>query len=543
MNAVPCLSWIKRGAAKRLPDRIQLGADELTDLVKNMEATAIEDDDSSNSDDEIQTPNPKGGKRKHSDSDHSSEKEKAKAAAKKMGKVSEIDDKYDLDDYDDEDEADGGGFGMQGISYYSTNKDDPYLAKITGGDDTDEEDIEITKEDNLIACGKMTGDYFNLEVYVYNEIDNNIYCHHDTILATFPLCMEWIEFDPGEEEAGNLLAIGSMEPDIEIWDLDVMGSLEPAYVLAGSKKPKSKGKKKKKAEISGHTDAVLGLSWNALQKNVLASASADFTVGLWDVENGKMVSSIQHHKEKVQTICWHPFEPQTLLSGSFDHTAKVYDCRSPDSSHKSWTLPGEVERVLWNHHDPYCFLASSDTGHLYHMDVRTEKPLFTLSAHTGAVSGLSLSSSVAGCLVTCSDDKEVKVWDIRDNAPKIVHTQTPKIGVIHCCAGCPDAGLVFAVGGERELKVVNFNKNSSITSHFGLTTENANATEPEIVGAGNEDRDSETEEIFGSVEGSGSTAQEYVNAKENAVPSTSSASLISDGKKKKKKKKKPNKSN
>merc|ERR1712150_202264 len=275
------------------------------------------------------------------------------------------------------------------------------------GDDTDDEEIQITKEDNLIACGKMAGEYFNLEVYVYNEKDNNVYCHHDTILATFPLCMEWFDFDPSEEESGNLLAVGSMEPDIEIWDLDVMGSMEPAYVLAGSKKVKSKNKKKKKAEISGHTDAVLGLSWNKLQRNVLASASADFTVGLWDLQNGTMVSSLKQHKEKVQTVNWHPFESQTLLSGSFDQTAKVYDCRTPDKAVKTWTLPGEVERVLWNQHDPYCFLASSETGHLFYLGARTDKPLFTLSAHSGAVSGLSLSTSVPGCLVSCSDDKEV----------------------------------------------------------------------------------------------------------------------------------------
>lgn len=58
---------------------------------------------------------------------------------------------------------------------------------------------------------------------------------------------------------GNFVAIGTMDPEIAIWDLDLVDGLEPAFTLG------KKGKKKKtkaKVEGYGHTDAVLSLAWN-----------------------------------------------------------------------------------------------------------------------------------------------------------------------------------------------------------------------------------------------------------------------------------------
>jgi periodic tryptophan protein 1 len=119
----------------------------------------------------------------------------------------------------------------------------------------------------------------------------------------------------------------------------------------------------------------------------------------------------------IQSICWHPTDAQNLLSGSDDRTVCLVDCRDANNktSQHRWTFDSDVERVTWNTFDTNQYLASTENGYVYAMDIRqTTIPVFSLSAHNEAVTGLCLSSTVPGFLVTSSFDDSVKIWDIEN---------------------------------------------------------------------------------------------------------------------------------
>jgi periodic tryptophan protein 1 len=167
-------------------------------------------------------------------------------------------------------------------------------------------------------------------VYIYEPEEVNLYVHHDIILPSFPICIEWI----GHEVSGtkNTVAIGTFNPDIEIWDLDLMDALTPLEILGGYQdaeqddsdiaslgKLSAKQRKKKKKKLmqraatrqlkpGSHSDAVMSLSWNHLITNVLASGSADKSVKLWDLNTQACLNTYTHHTDKVQALCWHPTE-------------------------------------------------------------------------------------------------------------------------------------------------------------------------------------------------------------------------------------------
>ena len=300
-----------------------------------------------------------------------------------------------------------------------------------------------------------------LEVYVYDEREENLYVHHDLLLPAMPLCLEWLDFCPGRTDGdasdkGNFIAVGTMDPEIEIWSLDVVDGLYPDAILGpapkdpnapapappvpevvatlggdGSKKKKKKKAKKPKvvANAEYHVDAILSLSWNRSHRNLLASSSADKTIKLWDLARPTSSPALRSfdslHGDKVQSVQWNPKEPTVLLSGAWDGTVRVFDSRAPDSG-VGTKVDSDVECLRWDPWEPASFLVSMENGTVQAFDsrmlavaqdaasVKRGKSLWTLAAHDSSVSSLDINPLVKGCIVTGGTDNMVKVWNVQE---------------------------------------------------------------------------------------------------------------------------------
>lgn len=135
----------------------------------------------------------------------------------------------------------------------------------------EKEDYTIRKTDSLIVVATAENDHSNLEVYIYDHKTSDLYVHHEILLGSYPLCLEWLPTWKGRKS--NLVIVGTFLPQIEIWDLN-KEDCEPIALLGELQDKKSNKKKKGKVVTqfnknnnksileNSHSDAVMSLSLN-----------------------------------------------------------------------------------------------------------------------------------------------------------------------------------------------------------------------------------------------------------------------------------------
>ncbi|CAM9921529.1 unnamed protein product, partial [Laminaria digitata] len=266
-------------------------------------------------------------------------------------------------------------------------------------------------------------------------------------------------------------AVGTFEPAIEIWNLDVLDPLEPTATLGGYKeKDKKPGKKARRRQTvpGSHTDAVLSLSWNREHRHVLASGSGDNTVKVWDITTQRCSATLTHHSDKVQGVAWHPVEATVIATVGYDRVLALLDARAPTkvTSHK---LLADPECLLWNPHNPAQVLTGSEDGVVCCRDVRRpDSPVYSFTAHEKGVSSVSFTPLVPGMLATCSEDKTVRVWDVDADVPLQVSSKAMAVGRLFSLQYDASSAFLLATAGSKgHVALWHSDEDEAISTRYG----------------------------------------------------------------------------
>lgn len=492
--------WVPRGFASEFPEQYELDDAEM-ERINNMANLELADA-----------------------KENLAEAEKAEKAEKQpVQSQLEIDNElkeYDLENYDNDESERGESVafipGLSGTDaeFHEGEDGDNYLSLPNEKDLQEEkQELQIYPTDNLVLATRTEDDVLYLDIYVYDDgagapdgadeeegdkfdedvargmtRESNLYVHHDLMLPSFPLCVEWINYRPNSsgdsENIGNFAAIGTFDPQIEVWNLDCIDKAFPDLILGeplqnsfASMSKKKKKSKDKTHVTTHHTDAVLSLAHNRTHRNILASTSADTTVKLWDLSNGSAVRSFNNiHKGKiVSSSQWHQLEESILLTGGYNGVCAITDVRISDTSEmsKSYFVGSgqEIETVKWGS-EPELFYCGTDNGNVYCFDIRVQdKPVWTLHAHDAGISSLDINTNVPGMLITSAmTEKVVKLWKCNgNNGPSMVLSRDFGVGNVLSASFAGDqevAGCLTVGGAAGTLKMWDCLSNRSVRASF-----------------------------------------------------------------------------
>lgn len=145
----------------------------------------------------------------------------------------------------------------------------------------------------------------------------------------------------------------------------------------------------------GHTATVLDTDWNPFNDRVIASASEDGKVFLWEVpENFTLytdaeeitdvspVSKLAGHSRKVGQVLFNPSAQNVLASASGDFAVKIWDI-STGQNPLALKHADIVQSLSWNASGTMLVTTSRDKK-IRVWDVRQEKAVHEAAGHSGA---------------------------------------------------------------------------------------------------------------------------------------------------------------
>jgi small GTP-binding protein len=164
--------------------------------------------------------------------------------------------------------------------------------------------------------------------------------------------------------------------------------------------------------LRGHTGWINRIAWSR-NGRMLASASNDRTVRVWDAETGQQHCSFTEHQAVVLGVAWSK-NNQILASSSGDrphgdNTIRLWDVRRDRglrtlSGHTDW-----VNAVAWSPHDDHLLASASADRTVRLWNAATGELFRTLPGHTANIFGLAWSPD-GQTLASASADRTIRLW-------------------------------------------------------------------------------------------------------------------------------------
>ncbi|CAG8440292.1 2076_t:CDS:10 [Acaulospora morrowiae] len=204
-----------------------------------------------------------------------------------------------------------------------------------------------------------------------------------------------------------------------------------------------------KYSLTGHRNPVTRVTFHPVF-SVLASASEDTTIKIWDYETGEFERTLKGHTKSVQDIA---FDPKgNYLGTAIQYLLMFYVSCSADLTIKVWDLQNDYKcvKTLYGHDHSVSsveFLPSGDViisasrdKTIKFWELASGYCIRTFTGHLEWVRMVSPSED-GKWIVTCSNDQTARLWDVTSGESKMEFRGHDH--VVECAIFAPATAIPF----------------------------------------------------------------------------------------------------
>ncbi|XP_054421802.1 WD repeat-containing protein 17 isoform X2 [Pteronotus mesoamericanus] len=194
----------------------------------------------------------------------------------------------------------------------------------------------------------------------------------------------------------SLLATASFDGTIKVWDVNTLTAVHTS---------------------PGNEGVIYSLSWAPGDLDCIAGATSQNGAFIWDVKKGKMIQRFNEHgKNGIFCIAWSHKDSRRIATCSEDGFCII---RTIDGKvlHK-YKHPAAVFGCDWslNNKDMIATGCEDKDVRVYYVATSSDQPLKVFSGHTAKVFHVRWAPLREGVLCSGSDDGSVRVWDYTQDA-------------------------------------------------------------------------------------------------------------------------------